>query len=406
MPQGNQISRDRVWCAVPVYNNRETVRDVVVGCRSVLRNIVVVDDGSTDADVAGLLAGLDVVILKHGKNLGKGRAILTASRYVEDHGGLYLVTVDADGQHVPRDIEKFIPLIREDEPGLIIGCRDFNTENVPASSRFGRSFANFWLKVETGRTVVDCQSGFRAYPVRCLNQLRFRGKRYDFEAEVLARSAWAGFKLNMVPINVIYPAPAERVSSFKPFLDNLRLTGIHSMLVGRRLLPLPHKKLVRDDTALGLFLMRHPGRVIKMLLVENATPEGLAMSAAIGLFLAVLPLLFAHTLVILYVSLRLNLNKVVSLNIQHLAMPPFIPALCIETGYYLRHGRWLTELSFKTVFEQFSSRFYEWLLGSLLIAPLAAVFAGGIIYAAATAIKRVRCANVAELSINGVDKKG
>lgn len=406
MPQSNQIPRDRVWCAVPVYNNLKTVRDVVAECCSILRNIVVVDDGSTDADVAALLAGLDVVVLKHGKNLGKGQAILTASRYVEDHGGLYLITIDADGQHVPRDIEKFLPLIRDDEPGLIIGCRDFHTENVPASSRFGRSFANFWLKVETGRTVDDCQSGFRAYPVLYLNQMRFKGKRYDFEAEALARSAWAGLKLVTVPVDVMYPPPGERVSSFKPFLDNLRLTAIHSMLVGRRLLPLPHKKLVRDLNAFDLSLLRHPGRVLKMLLFENATPEGLAMSAAIGIFLAVLPLLFAHSLVILYVSLRLNLNKVVSLNIQHLAMPPFIPALCIETGYYLRHGQWLTELSFKTVFEQFSSRFYEWFLGSLIIAPLAALIIGGIMYVAATAIKRVRCANGAELSVDGVDKEG
>lgn len=396
MQQSSSIPRDRIWCAVPVYNNRETIRDVVAGCRSILRNIVVVDDGSTDADVAGLLAGLDVVVLKHGKNLGKGQAILTASRYVEDHSGLYMITIDADGQHVPRDIEKFIPLIKEEEPGLIIGCRDFTAENVPASSRFGRAFSNFWLKVETGQTMDDCQSGFRAYPVQYLNQLRFKGKRYDFEAEVLARSAWAGLKLIMVPVNVIYPKPGERVSSFKPFLDNLRLTGIHSMLVGRRLIPFPHKKLVKGLNAFDLSLLRHPGKVLKILLLENATPEGLAMSAAIGVFLAVLPLLFVHTLVILYISLRLNLNKVVSLNIQHLAMPPFIPALCIETGYYLRHGRWLTELSFKTVFEQFSSRLYEWFLGSLIIAPLTAIIIGGIMFIAATVIKRVRCANVAK----------
>ena len=95
------------------------------------------------------------------------------------------------------------------------------------------------------------------------------------------------------------------------------------------------------------------------------------MSAAVGLFLAVLPLLFVHSLVILYVAVRLNLNKIVALNVQHLAMPPLVPALCIEVGYYMRHGRWLTDLSFATVFEQFSARLYEWFLGSLLVAPLA-----------------------------------
>jgi uncharacterized protein (DUF2062 family) len=120
------------------------------------------------------------------------------------------------------------------------------------------------------------------------------------------------------------------------------------------------------------------------------------MSAAIGLFLAVLPILFLHSLVILYVSLRLNLNKVVSLNVQHLAMPPFVPALCIEVGYYLRHGHWLTQLSFQTVFEQFSSRLYEWLLGSLIIGPVMAVAVGGLVYVMALVIRRVRLGNAAK----------
>jgi uncharacterized protein (DUF2062 family) len=227
-----------------------------------------------------------------------------------------------------------------------------------------------------------------------LNQLQFKGLRYDFEAEVLAKAAWAGFTLSTVPISVIYPKPEERISHFKPFLDNLRLSRIHAMLVGRRLLPFPHRKLVADAAAFDLSLLRHPGKVLKMLLQENATPEGLAMSAAIGLFLAVLPILFAHSLVILYVSLRLNLNKVVSLNVQHLAMPPFIPALCIEVGYYMRHGRWLTDLSFATVFEQFSSRLYEWFLGSLIIAPIAAVLIGALVFFSATLIKKIRCTDV------------
>ncbi len=393
MPQSSQLHHD-TWCAVPVFNNQATVKDVVTACRSILQNVVVIDDGSTDADLASLLSGLDVVLLKHGKNLGKGEAILTASRYIEGRGGTYMITVDADGQHDPRDMERFFPLMQESDARLIIGCRDFNTDNVPASSRFGRKFANFWLKAETGCTIDDCQSGFRAYPVRYLNQLRFKGSRYDFEAEVLAKAAWAGLELLMVPIAVHYPKPEERVSSFKPVLDNLRLTRIHSMLVGRRLLPLPHKRLVQGSREFDLSLLRHPGKVLRLLLRENATPEGLALSAAVGVFLAVLPILFAHSIVILYVALRLNLNKVVALNVQHIAMPPFVPALCIEVGYYMRHGQWLTDLSFATVFAQFSSRLYEWFLGSLIIAPLLAVLIGAIMYISATVIKKLRYTNV------------
>ena len=381
---------DAVWCVVPVYNNAATVRGVVVECRAILPRVLVVDDGSSDADLGELLAGLDVVLLKHEVNLGKGEAILTASRYLEAHGGEFMITVDADGQHYPGDLTTFLPLLSKEVPALVIGCRDFATENVPGSSRFGRSFANFWLRVETGCAVGDCQSGFRAYPVRYLNRLSFKGARYDFEAEVLAKAAWAGLELKSVPIGVFYPKPEERVSSFRPFLDNWRLTRIHSMLVGRRLLPIPHRRLVAEKKGPQWSLLRHPGKVLRMLLQESATPEGLALSAAVGLFLAVLPLLFVHSVVILYVALRLNLNKIVALNVQHLAAPPFLPALCIEVGYFMRNGRWLTDLSFATVFQQFSSRLFEWFLGSLVVAPLAAALVGAVMYLGASVIRRAR----------------
>lgn len=394
MPQSDPFVQDRLWVVVPVFNNKGTVKEVVAACRSIVKHVLVVDDGSTDSDLAALLSGMDIVLLKHERNLGKGAAILTASRYVEERGGTYMITVDADGQHDPRDMERFFPLLQESEDRIVVGCRDFNTDNVPASSRFGRKFANFWLKAETGCTIDDCQSGFRAYPVRYLNQLRFKGSRYDFEAEVLAKAAWAGLELLMVPISVHYPKPEERISHFKPFLDNLRLSRIHSMLVGRRLLPLPHKRLVAGNRKVDLSLLRHPGKVLRMLLKENATPEGLALSAAVGLFLAVLPILFAHSLVILYVAVRLNLNKVVALNVQHIAMPPLVPALCIQMGYYMRNGQWLTDLSFTTVFEQFSSRLYEWFLGSLIVAPLFAVLIGAVVFVSATVIQKIRYTNV------------
>ena len=392
MQQFDPLILNSIWCAVPVFNNRATVRQVVAACRDLLPHVVVVDDGSTDADLATLLSGLDVILLPHEMNLGKGEAILTASRYVETQGGEYMITIDADGQHIPQDIEKFVPVIMMGkEPCIVIGCRNFNTENVPVSSRFGRSFANFWLLVETGKVIGDCQSGFRAYPVRYLNQLVFKGVHYDFEAEVLAKAAWAGIELKTVEIDVVYPKAEERVSSFKPFLDNLRLTRIHSMLVGRRMLPIGHKKLVHinDDTP-EFSLLLHPGRVLRMLLKESATPEGLALSAAVGMFIAVLPILFMHSVIIFYVALRFGLNKIVALNVQHLAVPPFIPAICIEVGYYLRHGSWLTDLSFATVFQQFSSRLFEWFLGSLIIAPLAALLTGITMYVTATVIQKIR----------------
>lgn len=382
----------RIWCAVPVYNNAATVREVVEGCVAALGAVVVVDDGSTDARVSDLLEGLPVTVVRHDVNRGKGAAIMTAARLIGERGGEYMITLDADGQHRPADIPRIVGALDEGGNRIVIGCRDLSDPNVPARSRFGRDFANFWMKVETGVDVRDCQSGFRAYPVRHLAGLGVRGRRFDFEAEVIARAAWTGIEIRCVDVSVWYPPPAERVSHFRPFLDNLRISLAHARMVGRQLLPLPHRKRVRirgtGFAGGGFGFLRHPVRALKLLLEEHATPGGLGAAAAVGSLLAILPFFFSHTIVILYVATRLNLNKVMALNIQHLFAPPFVPALCIEVGHLMRHGEWLTEFSFRTLGAEAPSRIWEWILGSFVVAPVLAPLTGIAVYAAAALIRR------------------
>ena len=238
--EGREAHGNQVWCVIPVYNNARTLREVAVGCRAQMDHVLVVDDGSTDAQVGALLEGTDVTILSHDRNRGKGAAILTATDYVRRHGGTHIITIDADGQHSPNDLSKFLAAIREDGTAIIVGCRGFETENVPRASRFGRRFSNMWIRLETGLELHDTQSGFRAYPVHCLTRLRLRGRRYDFEVEVLTRAAWAGVPVREVDVGVTYAAPGQRVSHFRPVVDNLRISRMHARLVGRRLLPFRH----------------------------------------------------------------------------------------------------------------------------------------------------------------------
>ncbi|MFW6415295.1 MAG: DUF2062 domain-containing protein, partial [Thermodesulfobacteriota bacterium] len=288
--------------------------------------------------------------------------------------------------HFPQDIEKFLPFLDEKADALIVGARDFSRDEVPEKSRFGRNFAAFWLRVETSQSVDDCQSGFRAYPVHYTLQLNLTGKHYDFEAEVLAKAKWAGLKLKNVQVDVWYPGQGEkRITSFKPFLDNLRISHMHAKLVGRRLLPLPHKQLVKQEKSPeDIKQLLHPVKFLSYLLKENSSPGGLAAAAATGVFLGVLPLIAMHTVVILYVSTRLHLNKIMAVNAQHICMPPFVPALCIELGYYLRNGHFLTDISMQTIFVEFEHRLLEWLLGSLVVAPVLAGMIGFLTYITAS----------------------
>jgi glycosyltransferase involved in cell wall biosynthesis len=381
MQQHNDFSIGSIWCVIPVYNNGGTVREVALACRQHLDHVLVVDDGSTDVNISALFGGEDITVLRHETNQGKGRAILTALRHVIAKGGHFMITLDGDGQHDPKDLKKFIPLLQEDETTLVVGCRDFSYPHIPYGSRFGRTFANFWLRVETGVSVDDCQSGFRAYPVRYLSALKLNGAHYDFETEVLAKALWAGLSVKTVAIDVWYPKKGKRISHFKPFLDNFRISCMHTSLIGRCLLPLPHRKLVRDPSKKFSFnIFRHPVTFIKMLLKENATPEGLAASAVVGILLATFPLLFVHTISIIYVTARLHLNKIMAVSIQNLCNPPVVPFLCIELGYYIKHGHWITEVPKGAFWGQIPGWLADWFLGSLIVGPLLAVVVGVCVF--------------------------
>lgn len=376
-----------ILIVIPVYNHAATLRQVVERALAVHPEVLVVDDGSGDRPL-DTLHGLKVRMAGHPVNQGKGAAIMTAARLARGLGMSHIVTIDADGQHDPADFPRFAAMLAAEPMAIVVGARNFDTANVPGSSRFGRKFSNFWLRLQTGKTLSDTQSGFRAYPLAVLDGLRLRERHYSFEVEVLVRGAWAGVPLREVPISVHYPPPGERVSHFKAFRDNLRLTLLNTHLTLRSVLPWPHRKLVADEGGELKVSVLHPLRSIKTLLTEHATPGQLATAGGVGVFLGALPLIACHTLAILFVSSFFRLNKVAAVGASQLCMPPIVPALCIEAGYYLRHGEFLTEISLETLGYQGLERLYEWLLGSLLIGPLLALTTAGIIYVMARFLLR------------------
>lgn len=367
----------RVLVAVPVYNHAPTLRAVVLGLLERHPHVLVVDDGSDDLEPE-VLAGLPVRMVRHGRNRGKGAAIRTAALEARRQGMSHIVTIDADGQHDPADLPLFLEAVAADPLAVIVGARDFNTENVPGSSRFGRAFSNFWLRVQTGVILSDVQSGYRAYPLNVLENLRCTENRYSFEVEVLVRAAWAGFRLREVNIRVHYPPKGERVSHFRAFMDNARISLLNTRLTIRAIMPVPHRKFGEDEA--GRVSPIHPLKSLRILLRDDATPAGLGLSAALGIFLGTLPLIGIHSIAILLAAGWLRWNKIAALAASQLCMPPLVPALCIEAGHYLRHGVFLTEISLRTLGYEAPQRLWEWILGSMLLAPLLAALIGAAVW--------------------------
>jgi uncharacterized protein (DUF2062 family) len=379
-------SMDQLLIVIPLYNHGTTVRAVAERALAVHPQVLVVDDGSSDGGAAAL-AGLPVEILRHEENRGKGAAIMSAARYAAERGLTHIATIDADGQHDPADLPRLWAAAVAEPLALVVGCRDFSAANVPGSSRFGRSFSNFWLRLQTGVSLPDTQSGFRIYPLALLTGLDFWCRRYNFEIEVLVRGAWAGVPLRSVPIAVYYPPAGERFSHFRGFLDNWRLTLLNTHLTLRSIVPWPHRRLVAPERAEKISPW-HPLKSLRRLLTEHASPGQLAAAGALGVLVGTSPLFGAHTITILFVAGFLRLNKVAAVAASNLCMPPFVPALCIELGHYLSQGSWLTEFSLQTLGYQGLQRLWEWLLGFLVLGPLLAALTAAVIFVTAQLLKR------------------
>lgn len=367
-----------IMIVIPVYNHGKTLFDVIERCKKVHDNILVINDGSTDLP-RGQIDADNVKWIHHKHNRGKGAAILTAAAFALKQGMTHIITIDADLQHDPNDILLFKQNIQSDPKSVFVGKRDFSAPTIPKLSKFGRQFSNFWFRVETGESIGDAQSGFRAYPLFIFEQLSLSGKHYAFEIEVLVKAAWAGVWVKDVEISVHYPSPEKRISHFKLFKDNLRLTKLNTKLTLRSFLPIPHKKIICNNQV--HFSIFKPLKSIRLFLAHDVSPFQIAMSGSIGIVLGTLPLIALHTVVILMVTGFFRLNKLFAIGTSQFCMPPVVPAICIETGYFLTHkGSFLTEISFETIGNQGLQRIYEWFLGSLVIAPVLGALSFILIY--------------------------
>jgi glycosyltransferase involved in cell wall biosynthesis len=305
----------QIWCAIPVYNNAGTIEDVARRSREQLTNVIVVDDGSTDANLRELLKDIDVTVIRHDVNRGKGAALLTAFQFAAEHGAEFVITIDGDGQHFPEDIPRFFPHLQSD--AIVVGSREEVSGVMPAASAFGREFSDFWIHVETGRAVRDTQSGFRAYPVKPVLDLNLGSRHYNLEMELITRGIWAGLNVKSIPIRVWYPDRSERVSSFHPLRDNLRISLLHTRLVLRQLLPIPDRKLPLSDILKG-----------------NNSPLGLTAAVVISVIPAIVLWPWGWIAVV-YLAVRLHLNKLMVLVAVALCMLPIIPRWCMNLGHLI-----------------------------------------------------------------------
>lgn len=223
---------------IPAYNHGVRVAEVAEESLKLHFPLFVVDDGSTDSTQTVVSNIKGVRLLRHPENIGKGAAILTgfaeASKVAD-----WVITIDADGQHNPKDALKMIEAIPENDRPIIVGMRrGMEGKSVPWTSRFGRKFSNFWVSLSGGPAIRDSQSGFRIYPIPEAMNLNVLSRRFQFEVEILVKARWKRMRVIEVPVGVNY-AQGERISHFRPMVDFLRNSITFARLIFQRIIRRP-----------------------------------------------------------------------------------------------------------------------------------------------------------------------
>jgi len=185
---------------IPAYNEGKTIFEVISKTKKYVQNMIVVDDGSHD-QTASEAVRAGALVLKHKVNLGKGAALKTGCDYALQQGVQKLIMMDADGQHDPKEIPRFIFAL--DQYEIAFGSRKA-PKSMPLIFKFGNKVITKTLQTLYGVTVEDSQCGYRSFKAGVYPLLRWEATDYYVETEIAIRAGKRKLKHTTIPIETIY----------------------------------------------------------------------------------------------------------------------------------------------------------------------------------------------------------
>jgi glycosyltransferase involved in cell wall biosynthesis len=205
---------------IPAYNEAARIAEVVAHTRRRVDEVVVIDDGSTD-NTGTIAEQAGASVRRHEQNRGKGSAIVTSLDYFGRSDAEFAVFLDADGQHDPEEIPKFVEAARAMNADVVVGTRMTETQAMPLVRRLTNRFTSWVTSRLARQTIPDSQCGFRLIRRLVLPDLELSSSHFETETEMLIQAGRAGHKIVSVPIRTIY-GNADRASHIHPLRDTIR----------------------------------------------------------------------------------------------------------------------------------------------------------------------------------------
>jgi dolichol-phosphate mannosyltransferase len=222
----------RYLIAIPVFNEEKYLLGMLADVRRYAPDILVIDDGSTDATPELLAQQSGIRVLTHPENRGYGQSLIDAFDYAIRHQYDWLITMDCDLQHEPSQIPRFLDAIAANDTDIISGSRYLCSEEgegLPPSDRRRINQAitlllNHLLEI----SITDAFCGFKAYRVSSLARLFLTIPGYEMPLELWAQAAQEGLRIREIPVKLIYNDPTRH---FGGMLDDPNVRLLHYLEV-------------------------------------------------------------------------------------------------------------------------------------------------------------------------------
>lgn len=258
---------------IPAYEPDERMILLLKTLRTQYKGIIViVNDGSSkDYDYLYEEAsryGCDII--KHYKNWGKGRALKNAFNYCLNKfpNMIGCVTADSDGQHCPDDIFRCMDSLRNNPNKLVLGCRNFDEDNIPAKSRFGNKLTMKICKFLCGLEISDTQTGLRGIPKSFMaDMLNIPGERFEYETRMLIESK-NHYPIYEIEIETVYDSKENHQTHFKPIKDSIRIYKIFGGVLLKFLFSSLSSSVI-DLLLFYLFIQILEGKVVYYLTIAT-----------------------------------------------------------------------------------------------------------------------------------------
>ncbi|HUN80454.1 MAG TPA: glycosyltransferase family 2 protein [Phycisphaerae bacterium] len=225
----------RVLIAVPVFNEERYVAGVIGEILRYAPDVLVIDDGSTDR-TAGILRGVEgISVIHHPENRGYGQSLIDAFAYADCHGYDWIITIDCDDQHEPRQIPEFIERAARCNVDIISGSRYLtsfaaNTQ-APHDRREINGKITAMLNERLKLGITDAFCGFKAYRVEAMQKLCLNVPGYAFPMQFWVQAWRQGLRICEIAVPLIYNDPTRH---FGGILDDPESRLDHYMQIFER----------------------------------------------------------------------------------------------------------------------------------------------------------------------------